>query len=546
MKLKKQNNKKVSESHGIPKWIRNKYFLLSIVLIFLSFPSYDSPLFKLFPLFAWFSLAPLLIYVKGKPLRNVYVTSFLTTLAGAFCAFGWMRSFGSGTPGGEFSVILFLIPCVALLWSGRIVCAEFLSRRNENLRFIIYPSVWIAGDYIQSLGFLAFPWTYWGYSQYPVDPFIQIASVTGVNGVTFLLILGNTLVADIFIRFKNFKFAGLRSVIRGFRYQTAFFVVIAMLFVWGAIRLSYTEPSQGKNLRIAMIQSCISPWEDWIGNRDHYLKELTDISREALKDKPDFMIWSESATLEPIGYHYRKMEMNEFEANVCAFAKYSGIPLLTGEIGVKEVIVRRLAYPQNSAILLNSDGEPVTEYAKIHLAPFGEWFPYERLFPSLRRFISQMGGSDFIPGRDPVIFSHNNMKFGVLICYEGLFFRLSRYYARNDAGFLVNITNDGWSGTYAGHYQHFAASKFRAVENGITYLRSGNTGYTAVIDPLGRVNKSIPILKKGYLIADINNGGRIRTFYTRFGDVFTFGMIGLCVLLIVFSVIRKTKMAART
>lgn len=545
MRKAKAGKGKTLKSEIAKNLLRGKYFLLSVILIFLSFPSYDCFIFKLFPLFAWFSLIPLLMYIRNRPLRSVYVVSFIVSLAGAFLSFGWMRAFGSGIPGGELSIVVFLIPCIALLWSGRIFLAEYISRRNESLRFLVYPSIWIAGDYVQSLGFLAFPWTYWGYSQFPVDPLIQIASVTGVHGVTFLLIFCNVIMADMMPRLRAERFGGLKSMVRKFPVQISFVALIVIIFIWGSLRIVYTGPTKGKNLRIAMIQSCISPWEDWVGNRDHYLKELTVISREALKEKPDFMIWSESATLEPIGYHYRMFEMNSFEANVCAFVRESGIPLLTGEIGVKEVIHRRLAYPQNSAILLDSDGIPVKEYAKIHLTPFGEWFPYQKLIPSLGRYVASMGGSDFIPGHEPVIFSYNDMKFGVLICYESMFYRLNRYYAENNAGFLINITNDGWSDTYAGHFQHFAASKFRAVENGITYLRSGNTGYTAVIDPLGRVNKAIPILKKGYLIADINNGGRIRTFYTRFGDVFFFGMIVLSVLLVVLSEIRQKRLLKR-
>ncbi|HEY1406950.1 MAG TPA: apolipoprotein N-acyltransferase, partial [Spirochaetota bacterium] len=435
--------------------ISRHYYLASSILIFLSFPSYEIFLFRGFPFFAWVSLVPLLIFVKGKPFKTVYLTSFMTSLFGAFLSFGWMRTFGRGTPGGEFSIVLFLVPCIAFLWSGRILVAELLSQRNERFRVFIYPAIWIIGDIIQSLGFLAFPWTYWGYSQFPITPIIQIASAVGIHGVTFLLIMGNTLCADAVTRFRSNEKDDHSRIIRKYAAHISFIIVIGIISLWGVYRISAVKNTAGKPLKIAMIQSCISPWEDWLGNRFHYLNELTTITLQSLKQKPDFIIWSESATLEPIGYHYRKRDMDSFEASVCSFARNAGVPLLTGEVGVKEVIIRRLAYPQNSAILIDRNGVPEKEYAKIHLAPFGEWFPYDRLFPSIRDFVSEMGGSSFLPGKDPVVFNTCGSSFGVLICYEGMFYRLSRVYARKGVDFLVNITNDGWSDTYAGHYQHF-------------------------------------------------------------------------------------------
>jgi apolipoprotein N-acyltransferase len=150
---------------------------------------------------------------------------------------------------------------------------------------------------------------------------------------------------------------------------------------------------------------------------------------------------------------------------------------------------------------------------------------------------TEMGGSSFYPGDDGSLFPINGLRFGVLICYEGMFYRLSSDYAAANADFLVNITNDGWSRSYAGHFQHFAAAKFRSVENGITFLRAGNTGFTSVIDPFGRTVKSIPILKKGYLVADINSGARIRTIYSRVGDLFSYIVIIFIAILLIRSII---------
>jgi apolipoprotein N-acyltransferase len=508
------------------------YYLITAILVFLSFPSYDAIPFYGFSLFAWFALVPLLIYVKKGTFKKVYITSFLTFLIGCFFSFGWFRSFGKNTTGGQEIIILFLIPCLSLIWSARILIAEFLSRRHENLRMILYPSVWIAGDVIQSLGFLAFPWNYWGYSQYPVLPLIQIASFTGVHGVTFLVIMGNVIAADGFIRLKKISVWRSLSVLRVMFTQIIFVCLIGLILVWGWIRIATGMPDEGRKLRVAMIQTYISPWEDWFMNRMAYLSDLLKKSREALERKPDLIIWSESASLEPITYDFMNGNLNEFEMGMLSFARNNRVPMLTGEIGVKEDLIRKVALQQNSAVLINEMGIPVQHYAKIHLAPFGEWFPYEKIIPLIQDILYDMGSSSFVPGDVPNVFSHDGYSFGVLICYEGMFYRLNRFYAANGVNFLVNITNDGWSDAYSGHMQHYAAAKFRAVENGIYFIRAGNTGFTTVIDPLGRNIGSIPILTKGYLVTDINIDEKISTMYTRFGDIFTWCILILMVMLV--------------
>ena len=133
------------------------------------------------------------------------------------------------------------------------------------------------------------------------------------------------------------------------------------------------------------------------------------------------------------------------------------------------------------------------------------------------------------------------MKFGALICYEGIFYGLCRKYRTMGADFLVNITNDGWTDTYNGHYQHYSASIFRAIENGIWMLRAGNTGVTAIIDPGGRVKGSIPILKKGFLSGEINTGLNVETFYSRFGDLILYLSLIFIGMILSGTVLRKLR-----
>ncbi|MBN2080106.1 MAG: apolipoprotein N-acyltransferase [Spirochaetes bacterium] len=528
-------------------FFRPRYYLLTSLLIFLSFPSYDVWPLRAFPLFAWVALAPLFIYVRGKTPRQVYIASFAAGLLGNFLAFEWIGNFGAAVPGGYAVIVGFLIPSLTVFFSVKVFLAEMLSRRFESLRPLVFPSVWLAVDFVASIGFLAYPLPFWGYSQYPFTAFVQMAAFTGIMGVTFVVILFNCLLAD-FI-----GAGGFRPIPWGerFRMREARRIVILAGFVaavslYGAVILFMNDRPVKRDLRVAMIQSCISPWENWMENRFRYLVELKRQTGRSLGDDPDFIIWSESATLETISWDYEMGTLNEFEREVLALARNSGLPLLTGEIGVVERPEGHLLfrYPQNNAVLIDREGAVVKTYAKIHLVPFGEWFPYERWLPFVKRISAGLGGSSFVPGDEPLIFEVEGRRFGVLVCYEGIFHRLCREYRRRGAEFFVNITNDGWTDTYRGHMQHFSASIFRAVENGIWYLRAGNTGYTASIDPYGRIRKSFPILKKGYLAADVDFSLNRRTLYSMTGDLFLYG--ALCFLgvlwgIVSFEWIRKRK-----
>lgn len=516
----------------IKKTFRRRYYLLTAVLLFLSFPSFDTPLLKGFPVFAWFCLVPLFLAVKRRGYKRLYLASFFTFLPAALFTWGWMGSFGGDTISGHLVIWSLLLPCIAFLLAGRVLAAEFLSRRYPAYRVFIYPSVWLLGDLLQSMGYLAFPWNYLGYSQYLVLPFVQASSVIGILGVSFLIAAGNTIIAE-FITANRTSILSLKlhpaSFVRK-KLPAAFLAVIALILAAGTVRLFTGLPSGGRTYRVAAVQSCISPWADWERLKYAKLGEIISMSDKAVDPKPDLLVWSESATLEPVSFRAQIGKPDRFDEMIMEYANAKNTPILTGEIGVIEDPVRMIGSPQNSAVLIDERGAVSGSYAKIHLCPFGEWFPYGELFPWVRDIALEMGGSDFVPGNSPVTFSAGGASFGVLICYEGMFFRLPAEYKKRGADFLVNITNDGWSGSFGGHFQHFAAAPFRAAENGIWFIRVGNDGYTAVLDPLGRTTESIPIMKKGVMNTELRLSG-IPTIYSRVGDLFSYCILGLLALL---------------
>jgi apolipoprotein N-acyltransferase len=166
---------------------------------------------------------------------------------------------------------------------------------------------------------------------------------------------------------------------------------------------------------------------------------------------------------------------------------------------------------------VNPDAEIVEKYDKIQLTPFGEHFPLGEKLPFLQKVLDSFTDSaGFTPGIEHTVFDHEPFDFGVVICWEGTYGYMIRKFVQSGAQFVINISNDMWSHTRAGHFQHFTMTRFRAIENRIWFARAANDGVTAFIDPHGRIVSILPIKETGYLIGEV--GPPLRTtFYTRHG-----------------------------
>jgi apolipoprotein N-acyltransferase len=139
--------------------------------------------------------------------------------------------------------------------------------------------------------------------------------------------------------------------------------------------------------------------------------------------------------------------------------------------------------------------------------------------PFLQKILDNFTDSaGFTPGDDHTVFQYKDFRFGVVICWEGTYGYFIRNYLKNGADFVINISNDMWTQTKAGHFQHFTITKFRAIENRIWFVRAANDGVTAFVNPHGEVVKILPIKELGYLTGEI--GPKVRTtIYTKFGDI---------------------------
>lgn len=393
---------------------------------------------------------------------------------------------------------------------------------------------WVALEMIIARVFGGFSWNLLGASQYQLLPLIQIASVTGVYGVSFLVVwvslaLFNA-VGAIFRQPGN-RHAWLGEIILP---ATA----LAIVFALGMRTLRAPAETSGE-LRVTFVQPDIPQTMIWDAREnDNRFRQLLALTTQALTNRTDLLLWPEAAVPKMLRFD------EETQIAVTNLARSNGVWLILGSDdgalrpgGTSEADVDYF----NASFLVSPRGEVVAGYRKRHLVMFGEFIPFTRWLPFVKWFTPITAG--FTPGTRPVPFKipERGVKTATLICFEDVFPHLVREYVEADTDFLVNLTNDGWFGESAAQWQHAATAVFRAVENGVPLLRCCNNGLSCVVDEHGRIRDVLrdaegrvygPGLLSVALPLRSVESRPPPTFYNRHGDWFGWTCVGLAALIL--------------
>lgn len=424
---------------------------------------------------------------------------------------------------------------------------------NEKLRGVLSRSwaqrilwtisgaaIWVGLEMVLARILGGFPWDLLGVSQHHMIPLIQIASVTGVYGVSFLVAWFSLSLLS----------AGLmvirRPTARSIWIGEIFLPVmaVAILFNVGFRDLSQELPVR-RTLKVALVQPSIPQTMIWEESKSaERFRQLIQLSEQALTNQTDLMIWPEAAVPAPIRYD------REIADAVTGLARRHHVWLIIGSDDAEPHPGSRNPEERdyfNSSFLISPDGELVERYAKRNLVIFGEYLPLRKWLPFLK-YLAPIG--DFTPGTSPVQFALGDLgvETSVLICFEDTFPQLARDDVGPDTSFLVNITNDGWFDEGAAQWQHALTALFRAVENRVPLVRCSNNGLTCWIDAQGRMREVFrdprdTIYGPGYFRIEVplNAPGQahVATFYTRHGDWFGWGCVGVAGICLIDRIIRN-------
>jgi apolipoprotein N-acyltransferase len=244
--------------------------------------------------------------------------------------------------------------------------------------------------------------------------------------------------------------------------------------------------------------------------QEETMSRYHDLTVEAAHDHPALVVWPETAT--PFFFQEPGIRRDE----VMTLARDTGVPIVFGSPAYRQLPSGELQ-ELNRVYLVNPSGREQGTYDKMQLVPFGEYVPFSGVLFFVSQVVTAVGRMG--AGLVPTVFQIPEGRFGALICYEGIFPSLTRLFVVGGADFLVNVTNDAWYGTTSAPYQHLAQAVFRTVENRVPMVRAANTGISAIVDADGRIRWQGPLFETLWHTEEIQWPG-VRTFYTRYGDVF--------------------------
>jgi apolipoprotein N-acyltransferase len=470
---------------------------------------------------AWVSFVPLFVALNAaNSRREAAAAGFLAGWAFQAVSFHWIYAtcrFAQMPAAVSFLAWTGLAALLALNWCAGAWLGSVLSARAPRSA---RPFVWAV--VLTAVAFATERWTpripadMLAYTQWPNLALIQAGSWGGPHLVGFAVLLVNAALAEAWLD------APTRTRGPAALPLAASLALVAGLWGRGALTLLNRPADPGPTARVEILQPNIDQYHKWDGAyvRD-ILADFDELLSRPHSRPPVLTVWPETSIP-------RWTPRGTAAPEAARWAMSEKSPHLVGIVARPEGD----AGPANAVQFVGADGAVKGFYAKRELVPFGEYVPFRSWIP---RFVIEHWltildnfGDMSAGAKDQPLLETAFGPTAVSICYEATFPRWARLDARRGARLLVNVTNDGWYKDTWAPPEHLTMNVFRAIENRITEVRSGNTGISAVISPWGEITAELPLGVRGRLDADVplNDPFPARSFYTRHGD--WLGALCLC------------------
>jgi len=469
------------------------------VLAFLGYVGFDQFYLE------WVCLVPILWAISGQTPCRAFLTGWVAGIVGHAGGFYWivtmLRQFADAPWLVAAGGLLLLAAANGLVfavwaWATRLICRD----TGWSVAWVS-PVVWTA---VEKFWPQVFP-NYLGASQYKLSLVTQVADLAGILGITFLVIYVNSVIFAVIERVGNRQRQSWRPAV-------VFAAVLGVVLAYGAIRISMVDRSAAlaESLAVGVVQTNRGAGEKHF-DQSLFLREHQEMSRELEKAGPlDIIVWPES--ILGIGFESREGTVPP--------GLLGGLrtPLLFGAIVQTREQGERRVY--NSAVLADGNGRILGMYDKIVLVPFGEYIPFGDVFPQFYSWSPYSGR--FWQGENLSPLRLHGRALSVNICYEDIFPGHVRMLMQGGPDRLIpeamfNITNDSWYGDTVQPMEHLVLASFRSIEHRRALVRSTNTGISAIVDPVGRIDHRTAQWTKASLTEKIPlmQG---RTVYAMLGD----------------------------
>lgn len=339
-------------------------------------------------------------------------------------------------------------------------------------------------EWLRNFVLTGFPWNPLGFGAMPTPLLMQSVDVVGVAGMNVLAVF--VFASPVLLA------AGRRSIIG----PALALLIVAAHAGFGVWSMNQSGPDRLAAIPIRIVQPNIDLADKW-EERDQQLKTLLDLSQappEAGVKPPQIIVWPETSV---------PYILSEAPGALSAIGEMlkPGQTLLAGAVRQEGSEARSALY-YNSVLQIDDGGQIADAVDKNHLVPFGEYIPF-------RDILSRIGLRQLVAG--PMNYEAGSTRHPLrvgeavvlpFICYEIIFPGLMPP-ADDASNMILNLTNDAWFGDTPGPYQHLRQAQVRAVETRKPIVRSANTGISAVIDPVGRIEDALALGAKGFIDIDV-------------------------------------------
>ncbi|MCA9548073.1 MAG: apolipoprotein N-acyltransferase [Myxococcales bacterium] len=524
------------------------------VLTFMSFPTAWAPDLNLFWLI-WFSHVPILWALQGKAPRAAFgwglLAGTLINGGGYYWIAGLLQTFGHlPLPVAALGLLLHSLQ-LGLIWG---LWAWAMARVSRDTAVSVdwsAPVLMVAFELVVPRIFPA----YMGNSQFPFTAVMQICDLFGITAVTFLIYRVNA----VLYLWARARWAGDARPVRASLITVG---LLAATLGYGAVQIHRYDAAvaAAPKLKIGMVEGDVGIFErETAERRRNHLLIQQNLSAKLEAEGAELIVWPESGyraaylprdaarfppAQTPLVAHFRD-DIRQGTSRADRELPIRGFktPLLFGATSRSPSPAPRWEgdinfIPRNTAWLLDGDGTVAGVYDKVYLLVMGEYVPFAKHIPWIFKMIPAAGNLE--PGAEVKVIEADlwpdkggPIRFGVLICYEGLLPGFTRQFGPQKPHLFVNITNDDWFGASAERWLHLVLTIPRAIEHRVPLVRSTLTGVSTFVDPLGRLHGWTDPAGAETLLRDVALM-QSTTVYQTIGDSFPIGcsLLGLVWLIL--------------
>jgi apolipoprotein N-acyltransferase len=447
----------------------------------------------------WIALIPILLAMRGEIYRYKVLYGMLCGSFVSIYIFSPVLAYGTGY------LLAFAIYCglVGIIIVG---LAEYLRENSSTIsRIFIFPIVWVSFEYLSSKGLISFPMTL-AIALHDNLSLLQIVSITGSSGLSFMIIAANLILFEwiiFFMRRESLKVLLGVSVL--------YLSVLSAVFLWGLNEVPGLPGPENHSVEVAVIQGSIPRWMYVLEKKNKaYRKKMQDLyfglTEKANKERePDIIVWPEAVV------NQRMLEIPALKKRILGMTKKYNNTMI---IGVPHIDEEKNYY--NAAFIITEPDGFIEKYKKIKLLPWVE--PY-------------------FSGKRQGVFDIAYGKIGVLICFESIYPAMSRTLVKKGADVIFILTNDaGFNKTHLPEL-HAREAILRAVENRCQIVRAAQSGISMFIDRFGRVRRKTELFSSTIMYHNIDFSKKGGSVYSQRGDIFVY----ICAFFIFLNIVRRVK-----